>query len=111
VVEPRSEETRRRVRRFGVILVVVVLALVGFTIGYVQLYGRVLRDPSMPPTVTSPTNPRVRRFEIGLVAGAAAAVVAIVLIRRSRRVGASQDSQDGRNGRDSRDRGEGSSSP
>ena len=105
MVEPRSEETRRRVRRFATILVVVVLALVGFTIGYVQLYGRVLRDPSMPPTVTSPTNPRVRRFEIGLVAGAAVAVVAIVLIRRSRR------GRPGNDVRDGRDRGEGSSSP
>jgi len=76
--DPRGDDDlaarRRRARRFGLLLLGGVLLLVAATIGYVELFGHVLRDPSRPPTVTSPTNPRVFVFEIVL-----AAVVLIVI--------------------------------
>jgi hypothetical protein len=43
---------------------VVLLALA--TVGYVWLYGRVLRDPDQPPSVLA-RNPRVLGFEVVLL--------------------------------------------
>jgi hypothetical protein len=51
----------------------------------VQLFDRVLRDPERPPTVTSPTNPRVFLFE--LVFGAAVVVFATLFFALRRRKG------------------------
>jgi hypothetical protein len=61
----RDAEVRRRVRRFafGLVLLVVVLGLL--TVGYVLLYGRLLRDPDAPPSVRS-LNPKVLAFEVAL---------------------------------------------
>jgi len=85
VVTTAGEEEaarRRRVRRFGIGLLIAVLLLVAASVGYVLLFRDVLRDPELPPTVTSPANPRVLRFELGLTAAAVAGVVATWLWRR-----------------------------
>lgn len=74
---------RRRARRFGAWLAVFVVLLMLFAVGYVTLFGKVLSDPTRPPTVTSAANPRVTRFE--LVLGAAIVVgVTTWLARRAR---------------------------
>jgi len=81
----REPQLRRRIRRFALFLLVVVVGLIGLTVAYVQLFDRVLRDPERPPTVTSPGNPRVLLFE--LVIGAALVVGLTLLIAWRRRKG------------------------
>jgi hypothetical protein len=73
---------RRRIRRFGIGLAVLVVLLVLFALGYVTLFDRVLRDPNLPPTVTSPASPRVLRFEMALGAFVVIAVTSVILLRR-----------------------------
>jgi hypothetical protein len=81
-----GEETarRRRVRRFGFGLLLVVVLLLGATVGYVELFGHVLRDPNLPPTVTSSANPRVLLFEILLAAALLVGLTAFVVVIRRR---------------------------
>jgi hypothetical protein len=81
----RDPALRRKLRRFAGFLLVAVVALIGLTVAYVQLFDRVLRDPERPPTVTSPTNPRVFLFE--LVFGAAVVVFATLFFALRRRKG------------------------
>lgn len=61
----REAELRRRVRRFFLGLVLIVLLLVAATFGYVELYDHVLRDPASPPSVRA-LNPKVIGFEVAL---------------------------------------------
>jgi hypothetical protein len=61
----RDAELRRRVRRFFLGLVLLVALLVLATVGYVELYDHVLRDPASPPSVRA-LNPKVIGFEIAL---------------------------------------------
>ena len=86
--EPHAADaaTRRRIRRFGWALLAVIVALVLFTIGYVELFDHVLRDPEHAPTVTSATSPRVLLFEFLLV-GAAIVTAGVVWLVRRRRQG------------------------
>jgi hypothetical protein len=79
------EDPRRRLNRFGLGLLLVVVLLIAATFGYVQLFGRVLRDPNVPPSVTSPTSPRVKLFEYALVATIVVAGTAVLLWRQARR--------------------------
>lgn len=79
-----EEARRRRVRRFGLGLLLVVVLLVGAAVGYVELFGKVLRDPSLPPTVTSSSNPRVLLFELLLVAALVVGITAVVFTKRRR---------------------------
>ena len=88
---PTSDEAaqRRRIRRFGVGLLLLVAGLAAAAVGYVELFGHVLRDPSRPPSVTSPDNPRVLAFEIVFLALVLAAFsfVLVRLIRHRRDAG------------------------
>jgi hypothetical protein len=61
----RDAELRRRIRRFGFGLLVLVVVLALLTVGYVLIYGRLLRDPDAPPSVRN-LNPRVLSFEVAL---------------------------------------------
>jgi len=73
------------VRRFGLGLALLVAALVAFTVGYVELFGRVLRDPNRPPTPTSAAQPRVLVFEYALAAVIVVAALTAFLLWRRRR--------------------------
>lgn len=83
--EPNDAGQRRRVRRFFLGLLLIVLLLVVATFGYVELYGHVLRDPNVPPGARS-LNPKVVAFEIGLgVALAVGLGFALTYFLRKRR--------------------------
>jgi lysylphosphatidylglycerol synthetase-like protein (DUF2156 family) len=78
-----DEARRRRIRRTGLLLLGSVIVLAALTVGYVLLFGHVLRDPEHPPSVTSSRNPRVFLFEI--VVGGVAVVVVTALVAWKRR--------------------------
>jgi len=73
------ERLRARNRRVLLVLSGLVVVLVLFTIAYVCLYDRVLRDPSQPPSVLA-HNSRVLAFEIAL-AGCVLLVLGLGLFR------------------------------
>jgi hypothetical protein len=89
--EAKLDAARRaRVRRFGLVLLLVVVLIVLCTVGYVVLYPS-LRDPNLPPSVKGPANRRVVAVELVLAALAAAGVTHWI-VRRSRRSRGSSES-------------------
>ncbi|MBM4015320.1 MAG: hypothetical protein FJ293_10210 [Planctomycetes bacterium] len=74
---------RARVRRFGLLLAGVIVALVLAAVGYVVLFDRVLADPSLPPTAGT-LNPRVLIVELLVLALVAVAVTAAIVRARRR---------------------------
>ena len=77
-------DVRRRIRRFGLWLTLIVVALALFAVVYVKFVFGHLRDPNHPPTVTSTPSPRVVEFELVLAAVLVVAATIVFAWRRRR---------------------------